>query len=422
MKNARLFTARYLLPMVAEPIEDGALLVEGGRIAAFGARRELQSASSGAELVDFGEAILLPPFANAHTHLELTNFRVWSERAGETSPPESFVDWILRLVHIKRGLAPAELAASLQAGIVQSLQAGTGAVGDILSRHESYGAYRGSPLRGRVYLEILGRTPEIFRPRFQRALDLAARQPAQHLTAGLSPHSTYSLTSAFLEEVYAVACDRGFPVSTHLAESQEEVLLVSEGRGAFAEKLFPAAGWKIPSATRSSPVVYLAERGGLIPSNLLVHGVHVDPEGIERIARSRATVVLCPRSNARLGVGKAPIQRYLRAGVPLALGTDSMASSDSLSIWDEIAFARRYFPGELSPRDLLNMATFAGAHALGMGGEMGFLTRGAGAHFQVLTPAALPTRFELEEFLCTSGRTEEISALFLDGRDVLQRA
>ncbi len=131
-------------------------------------------------------------------------------------------------------------------------------------------------------------------------------------------------------------------------------------------------------------------------------------------------MVLCPRSNDRLGVGMAPLSLYRREGVPLALGTDSRASSDSLSVWDEIAFARSFFGDEVSPEELLAMATVNGARALGLEREMGELRAGLGAHFQVLCPKRLPPLAELGEFLCAPGRTAEVAALFLEGRDVLQ--
>jgi cytosine/adenosine deaminase-related metal-dependent hydrolase len=153
-----------------------------------------------------------------------------------------------------------------------------------------------------------------------------------------------------------------------------------------------------------------------------VHGVQVTEEDIGRIAASGASVVLCPRSNARLGVGRAPVDKYLAAGVPLALGTDSLASSDSLSVWDEMAFAYDGFEGRIGPRELLKTATLGGAAALGLRGEMGVLEPGAGAHFQVLTPSSPPASGELEEFLCSPGRTAEVHTLYLDGRNVLPPA
>jgi cytosine/adenosine deaminase-related metal-dependent hydrolase len=133
-------------------------------------------------------------------------------------------------------------------------------------------------------------------------------------------------------------------------------------------------------------------------------------------------VVLCPRSNRQLQVGQAPVARYRAAGVPLALGTDSLASSPTLSVWHELAAARRLYGAELSPADLLAMATVNGARALGLDGEMGRLHPGWGGHFLVVRPAVLPPREELEEFLCSRDGDPELAAFFLAGREVLHSA
>ncbi len=421
MNETRLYTARHLLPILAPPVEDGALCVRGGRIVAAGRRDEVRRLSPGAACTDFGEAILLPTMVNAHTHLELTHFPDWAAEGGEEKPCTSFVDWILQVVRVKRGLAPDRYLPSLREGIRRSLRAGTGAVGDILSWFPAREGFAGSPLRGRLFFETLGQDPERTRRVLANIEEELEGAPAGCLESGISPHSPYTLSSEFLEEVIGFARRREVPLCTHLAESAEETRFLGEAEGPLAERFYPFVGWgdHVPPPSRLSPVAYLAARGGLVRANLLVHGVQVAPEDVRRIADSGACVVLCPRSNARLGVGVAPIDAYLSAGVPLALGTDSLASCDSLSLWDELAFARSWWQGRVDPQRLLTMATAGGARALGLASEMGALLPGSGAHFQVLRPPLLPAARELTEFLCTPGRTEEVAHLYLDGREVL---
>lgn len=421
MKNSTLYRARYLLPIAAGPIEDGALLTAGDRIVAVDRFSALHRAA--AEVVDLGEAIVLPPLVNAHTHLELTHFPRWQEEAGESGRPDSFVDWILQVIRVKRQVATGRFLPSLQEGIRLSLAAGTGAVGDVLSYFPARTAYADAPLQGRLYFETLGRDPLRNREMLRSIAGLLDVGAVGALETGISPHSPYTLAAEYLEEIFAFARRRRLPLATHLAESADEVTFLRDSAGPLAQALYPHVGWgdMIPPPARRSPVSYLAERGGLVTGNLLVHGVQVTPAEVDRLAGSGATVVLCPRSNARLGVGRAPVELYLAQGVPLALGTDSLASCDSLSLWDEIAFARRWFGECLTPRQLLTMATGNGAAALGLGGKMGALAAGRGAHFQILRPPALPSLSDLEEFLCSPGRTPEVEALYLDGRDVLPK-
>ncbi|ABA89068.1 metal-dependent hydrolase, subgroup D [Syntrophotalea carbinolica DSM 2380] len=412
-----IFRARYLLPMSGPCVENGALLVRDGRIVEVGNDRSLKAWGDAGETVDFGEAILLPPMANAHTHLELTHVPYW-DAFGQDREIAGFTDWMLRLIGVLRGVPQEEFGVSLRDGIRRSIRYGTGAIGDILSRIHARDAYVSTPLRGRLFLEALG----LDAGRNRQTLDVLSNlldQPAPgKMIYGLAPHSIYTVSADFLQQLFELASQRHLMQSMHVAESPEEVSLIRDGDGPFAERLYPQVGWgdRIPPARGLTPVHWLAQHRLLKAGDLLVHGVHVSAEEIELLADAGVYVVLCPRSNHRLGVGKAPVAAYRAAGVPLVLGTDSLASCDSLSVWDEVAFARQCFGEDLDAASLLEMATYYGACALGLAGEMGALAPGYGAHFQVLRPAQLPSLPDLPDFLCRPGRTDEVDALFLDGK------
>ncbi|BCA79683.1 amidohydrolase family protein [Desulfuromonas sp. AOP6] len=419
-----LYTARFVLPISAPPLEDGAIAVRDGRLLAVGSRPELLAAYPQARKVDFPDGILLPPLVNAHTHLELTHFPDWALKKGETSAPESFVDWIMQVVRVKRGLDSQLYQPSLEDGIGRCMAAGTGAVGDILSWFPARVAYRQVPLFGTLFLETLGRHPEHGRRLLNAVGEILREGRAGHLTFGLSPHSPYTLSDRYMEEVVDFARRQQTPLSIHLGESAEERTFLESSGGDLAQIFYPSVGWQqeVPPPAHRTPTAYLYERGGLLPSTLLAHGVQVDEEDIRLLSQKKVTLALCPRSNARLGVGRAPVALYRQAGVPLVLGTDSLASCDTLSIWDEMAFALDWFEGALTSVELLRMATSGGALALGLAGEMGCLQAGYGAHFQILRPQTLPSASGLFDFLCQPGRSEEVSSLFLSGRDVLQKA
>ena len=412
-EEGKLFRARYLLPTAGAPaIEDGALLITGGRISAVGPYSSLRA--SGAEVIDYGDAVILPPLVNAHCHLELSNFPLWLDECNETAAPADFVGWIRRLIRVRRQVGADAVPASITAGIQQLLAAGTGAVGDIFTSPGALAPLLASPLYGRVFFETIGLEEERFAPALAAAV-ASARSLAFPLRGGLSPHATYTVSARHLQRAIAAK----LPLAIHCAESPEESLFLREGRGPIAEELYAAAGWSLPHpAPGLSPVAWLAAHGALSPQTLLIHGVQVDADDVARIAASGASVVLCPRSNACLGVGTAPVGLYRHAGVSLALGTDSIASNDSLSLWDEIAFARSVYP-ELSPGELLNIATCGGARALGLANEMGKLTVGSGAHVQVLTAATLPPVTELAEWLCCA--EHQVVALWLAGVQQLRQ-
>ncbi len=404
------------------------MLVEADRVNLVGTYNELAAAHPEAVVVDFGESILLPPMVNAHTHLELSHFADWAAAAkpktlqAPKTPQapdvsQKFVDWILWLVRVRRNIGEVELQASLADGLRKSLSAGTGAVGDIFTTLSAVNAYQSSPLRGRIFAEVLGQDPSVVGDRLAAIGALCLHPPGADLNWGLSPHAPYTLSPATMNQVFAFADLKSLQCSIHLAESKAETDFMQNGTGMIADKLFAAARWKLSAnaAPGCSPVSALCRQGRLRPGDLAVHGVQVDAADIEQLKQTGCSVVLCPRSNATLDVGKAPVATYLNAGVPLALGTDSLASSSSLSVWDEMAFAMDWFAGEAEPCDWLEMATLGGAKALGIHDRMGQLATGYEASFQVVTLADMPVVDELEETLCTSGRDVEVTHLYLGG-------
>lgn len=391
-----------------------------GRIVARGTLAQMRKSFPQASCVDFGAALLVPLLVNAHTHLELSGFPQWLRHSHEDErEPAGFVDWILQLIRVKRDVTPQQYRSALAHGIELSLAAGTGAVGDILAHHGNRDLYRQCPLRGRLFLETLGQDPASIE-RLRKALyQLLEEYSCGELQLGISPHSPYTLRESYLWTLYRDCRKRGMRSSTHLAESTEEVAFVRDARGEIASRLYPYIGWEgfLPRAKGLRPVAYLDRQGGLFPQNLLVHGVQLEDPEIALLAERGMHLVLCPRSNARLKVGRAAAGKLHRAGVKLALGTDSLASCDSLSIWDEMAFARQWFAGELDAPTLFQLATRGGAAALGLETEM-TLKVGQPADFQVLQPATMVASREIFDYFVAPGRQQDIVQIVRRGKSL----
>lgn len=418
----QIYTARYLVPLTGPPIESGGVLVVAGRIAAVAPAAELLRSSAGAERIDFGDAVLLPPLVNAHTHLELTDFPAWAKAAGESgADPGRYVDWLLRLIRVKRAQTTDHFAPSIARGLQSSLAAGTGVIADILSIASAGIAYRSTPLLGTLFYETLGRDPALTDLLLGRVDQFINDFHAPHLRVGLSPHSPYTLSADYLEQVFAYASRRGCPTTIHLAEPVAEVDLIREGLGDLVDEFFPVVGWDrlAPAASGLSPVAYLEAHHALHPETLLVHGVQVDEADVQRLRRHGCSMILCPRSNEKLKVGRAPVQLYRAAGVPLALGTDSLASNDSLSIWDELSAAARIYGAALTPDELLQAATVNGARLLCLEDEIGALQAGRGAHFQVVDIPDGAGLANLTEALVCDGRRRPVRQLYLHGKPQL---
>lgn len=426
---ATLYRARWLLCSAQQLIDGGAILAERGRILEVGSFHLLRKSAPDAALVDYGEAVLLPTFINAHTHLELSHYPKWAAPLGYESEPESFVDWILRLIQVKRRIEPERMGevmrASIVSGIEQCLAAGTAAVGDILSWYPGRSIHADSPLRGRIFLESLGQDPQLCAHNYRR-LDQSLQQGvAGMFPLGISPHSPYTISAAYMEQLFARCREQGLAGCIHISESPAEVEFLDSGCGALVEQLYPAVAWQEyrPPARRQRPIAYLAARGGLTDQQLLVHGVQLDPAEIAQIAAAGTSLVLCPRSNARLQVGTAPVAQLKGAGVALALGTDSLASNDSLSLWDELACAAELYADAFSPVELFGLATRGGAQALGLQDELGALEPGMRCSFQLVgSPAGMGrsiTAPQLIEGLIAGGIGARVDSLVLDGQSVL---
>jgi cytosine/adenosine deaminase-related metal-dependent hydrolase len=415
---ARIHTARYLLCSKAAPLEGGALLEDQGRILEVGTLAQLRKSAPALPVVDYGEAVLLPAFINAHTHLELSHYPAWASAVGVGSAACSFVDWILRLIQVKRNTPLEAMRAAIETGIRLSLEAGTAAVGDILSWYEGRDAYRGTPLSGRIFLETLGQDPLVTRQQFDKLNSVLQEQGVGRFEFGLSPHSPYTISPPYMSQIFELSRNKQLNCSTHIAESADEVAFLDGADGELVERLFHAVNWHRhrPEARHMRPVEYLAERGGLFDRQLLVHGVQLNTAEIALIADAGAQLVLCPRSNERLQVGTAPVSSLKRAGIRLALGTDSLASNSSLSMWDELAFAAGVYADALDARELFALATTGGAAALGLQGELGALQAGLRCSFQVVGLEEQIGAQRLIETLVNEGEGRQPEALVLDGQ------
>lgn len=412
MNRLTLYTASWLYNPGRQPIAGGAVAMQDGRVLAVGPATELVM-RFGPPLADFPDCVILPGFVNAHTHLELTHFPAWRLRGGMDYHPHRFVDWIVQMVKVRRGVSPAETLASIKAGIAACLRSGTTCVGDIVASPELLASFAEAELAGRFYLELIGQAPVLFEPRLHAALQ-ASNQPVGALRPGLSPHAPYTLASDLLPMIASASCQHGLPLSLHLAESVDEDRLLFDSSGPLAEELYPLVGWQayLPPARRTTPARFFDSGGLLGPDTLAVHCVQLTPADASLLKERGVTICLCPRSNERLAVGRAPVRLFKKLGMPLCIGTDSLASNDSLSLWDELCFAYDAYAGELTPEELLQLATSGGAAGLGLSGQVGSLDQGKRADLQIVPLSSRPADFgsNLAELLLQSGRPVEVLA------------
>ncbi len=377
----RLYRARWVLPIVAPPIEWGGVLIAGnGRVVDVGAFDTLRPDHRGPE-EDLGEAVVLPGLVNAHTHLDL------SALAGRTPRTAGFGDWLASVGAAAAQLQEAEIDQAAMRAIQAVLDSGTVLVGDVTGGGRSVPALLSSRLAARVFHELIGFDPRRAEAVFRDATALAAacemEEGAAPLRHALAAHAPYSVSSRLLRLIRGHNGAHDAPGSIHLAESQDEEVFFMEGIGSIAglkEKLGTTqAGWEPP---RQAPVVYLQRLGWFEARGLCVHCVHLGARGIELLRRAGMTACLCVRSNLQLGVGAPPAAAMRAAGLQLALGTDSLASCPTLSLFDELEVVGRTAP-EVEPQVWIEAATLGGARGLGFDDLYGSIAPGKRAPIAV---------------------------------------
>ena len=400
MSDSTIHTAAWLINPDVPPVVGGAILVRDGLVAATGTLAELKARYS-ATVVEYHDCAILPGFVNAHTHLELTHFPSWRLRTHVDYNPRRFSDWVIQLIKITRGLHTDDFRASLVEGLRKCVESGTTAVGDIVTHYELLPSYAVPPLGGRLFFEALGHEPARFNERLNQALIAAESLGDGHLHPGLSPHAPYTTGEVNLPLIRDVAASRGLPLAVHLSESQAETDFIFDTSGPLADEFYPFVGWQQHlSPPRHCSSTELLDRFGLLTSaTLAVHCVHVTLGDAQILKQRGVTVCLCPRSNDRLDVGRAPLALFRKLGIPLALGSDSLASNDSISLWDEMRFALDLFAGELSPADVFRMVTTGGAAALGLPDRIGSLEVGKRADFQIIRHVGLEENGLLERII-----------------------
>lgn len=361
--------ARIVYPVDRPPIDGGVVTIDRERIVAIASTPQARG-----PLHDLGDIALLPGLVNAHTHLEFSHLRAPLGRPGMR-----LVQW-LPLAIAERQNRQDRTADSIAAGIGECIAAGTCALGEIATAEPS--AYPPeTQLTLAPYLEVIGFSRARAESAFAAALE-RLRSTTLFGRLGLSPHAPYTVSPALLRKLVELARERNLPVAMHLAESRDELQLLSDGTGPFQQLLDERSMWDdaaIPRGTR--PIDYLRMLADA-PRTLVIHGNYLEPDELAFLAgqAERMTVVYCPRTHAYFDHPPYPLAEMLAVGVRVAIGTDSRASNPDLSIWREMRHLVRTHPS-IAPATILQLGTLSGASALGQAESCGSITPGKWANF-----------------------------------------
>jgi 5-methylthioadenosine/S-adenosylhomocysteine deaminase len=436
-----LYCADWVLPVAAPPLRGGAVLVRGPLIAEVGDAARLRAEHPGAAVRELGQSIMMPGFVNCHSHLEYTAFR-------GVLDDEEFGDWIIRLVDAKAALTPEEYFDSALLGALECVASGITTIADTTYSGVSLGVAAQAGLRGRVYLEVFGIDDALIEETLadlRRRLQAAQAAAPPQIEVGISPHAPYTVSSRLYQTIARYAAEKGLKVASHVAESREELAYIRSGSGKFAHDFREKVGWErmLIQPYGVSPIKYLQQWGVLNSDFLAVHCVQATREDIRILKAKGAAVAHCPKSNAKLGCGVAPLAELLHQGVRVGFGTDSPASSNIMDMFDEMRaalFLHRALEKDvrvLNARKCVAIATLGAAEALGLQDRVGSLEAGkradliavdiSGSHFAPIDDpySALVYGANQDDvfFTCIDGRVvyDERHALTLDAARIRQQ-
>jgi cytosine/adenosine deaminase-related metal-dependent hydrolase len=347
-----------LVSMSGDDYEEGEIVIDKGRIVEV---RSGTSESFEGITHDWSDCLILPGFVNAHCHLSLSGLQ------GKIARQERFVDWIASVVTENKALPWQDRVDALHRGAQTLIESGVTALGDYFSHPEMLVEYQALPFRQVLFLETLGFQLALVDEKIRSVKTLLQEHLAgvdSPIHLAVAPHAPYSVSPALFKELKKLADKLGCRYSCHVAEIEAETQFLNQGDGDFLDLLkkrgFYDPSWIPPGV---GPVRYL-EQLGVLRDMVAIHLNYFEESDLSRLAENNVSAVFCPGSTRWFGRKIwMPVRELMDQGISVGLGTDSMASNDSLDFLNEIRLSEEMLP-ELHRSEILWLATVGGSQAL----------------------------------------------------------
>ena len=406
-----VLSASWIVPVepAGRVLEDHALAVQGGAIAALGPADEIDARFSPRERVHLDGHSLTPGFVNAHTHAAMTLFR----GLADDLPLDTWLSehvWPAEARFVDEGF----VRAGTRLAAAEMLSGGTTCFNDMYFFPDVAGdVARDAGIRavvGLIVLEVPTAWAGDRDAYFARGLEVhEAFRGDELVTTALAPHAPYTVGDEAFERILELSERLHLPVHVHLHETAREV----------------------EDAVRESgerPFARLSRLGLVNPRLAAVHMTDLLPGEIEELADRGASVLHCPESNLKLASGVCPVPRLAAAGVNLALGTDGAASNNDLDMLGEMrtaALLGKLAAGDATAcpaADVLRMATLGGARSLGLGDRIGSLVPGKSADVAAIDlrgPDTQPVYHPVSQIVYAATRAH-VREVWVAGRRVVR--
>src|SRR5262245_15346281 len=370
-----IIRARAVVTMHRGPIDNGAVAVSGNRIVEVGKFYDIKSSNAG-DVVDVGEQALLPGLVNAHCHLDYTCLR------GKISRQKSFTDWIRAINAEKSDLSPEDFLASINDGFKETKRFGTTTIANLTAFPELISQVK-PPIRTCWFVELIDiRAPERATELVDSAIESLGKARSPGAPWGLAPHALFTASKDLFRRCEETAQQEHILLTTHLAESHEEMEMFREASGPLYE-FVKSIGRPMNDCGNETPLGFFLRALGdpTLPQWIIAHLNELAESDFDLLERSNSKfhVLHCPGSHNYFGHSPFAFDRLRSLGFNICLGTDSLASNESLSLFAEMRAFQEKFPS-VSPEEILQMATVNPARALRQENALGQIRPGFGAH------------------------------------------
>lgn len=376
-----IIKAKWILPVSTDPIENGAVVIDGSEIIDIGNAQEILARFKDHEVKDLNMAIVMPGLVDVYTHLEYSIFRgIYDDLA--------YVPWLIKMRELISRLDGDDFKVSVRLGAMEAIRSGITCVGDVVSTDSGFKALAQSGMRALAFKKVIGMDDAI--------LDDSAKEMKKSISSwvkkakgtnveiGIAPHSIFAVSPSFFKIIANYAKEKNMLVCLRLSESMEEINFVEYGSSSLANEYRDYMGWHdvLWQPMGVTPAKYLEQWDVFNCRVMAAHCIHVSKEDIEILKKYNVAVAYCPRTNAKLGTGIAPLTKYFAEGLNVGLGTDNLASSNNMDFYNEMRIGLLLQRGmartveNLSAKDFVYMATMGGAKCLGLEDRIGSIEPG----------------------------------------------
>ena len=390
---------------------DGILAVKGSQIVYVGLEKQ-EILDQAEQLIDYQGAWIMPGLVNCHTHSAMTGLRGIRD---DSNLHEWLEDYIWPA---EAEFTPEMTTKAVKEALTEMLQSGTTTFNDMYNPNgvdiaEIYEAVKASKMRcyfsPTLFSSDVETTAETI-ARTQAVIEIIKDYQDPNFKVMVAPHSPYSCSRDLLEASLELAKEENIPLHIHVAETQEESGIILKRYG-------------------KRPLAFLDELGYLDHKAVFAHGVELNEAEIARLADSQVAIAHNPISNLKLASGIAPIVQLKKAGVPVGIATDSVASNNNLDMFEEgrtAALLQKMKSGDASQFPIetaLKVLTIEGAKVLGMEDEIGSLEVGKQADFLVIQPQGkihLQPQENMLSHLVYAVKSSDVDHVYIGGEQVVK--